>query len=609
MQRTLEILAPGKNIESAKEAIKCGADAVYIASAGMGLRIDYDNSIDKIKELVDFAHKYWVKIYITVNALLFNEADFKKAEELIRKLYEIEVDAIIIQDMGILELDLPPIPLISSTNVCCFTPEHVKFLEEVGFSVAILPRELTLDQIKDISSKTNIKLEAFCYGLLCVGYSGKCYLQYSNTIQNTNGKEDLSYYQYKGANNGKCDQKCMDYYNLLDSNGNYIKQKERLLNLKFNNQIDNLLELFDAGVSAFKIEGRHKELSYVKNVVASFRQQADEIIKLRNLKKASSGNVIFNFTPDLSKVFNKGYTDYFAHGRKKEMYSVNDLVGDSIGFAVNYADSSFELHSNVKLSVNDKLRYRDKNGEIKSFHILEVNNNRYTCTPLEDNLEGVNIYRYFDAEANQIIENAKVYRFIPLELKIEEYGNFYKIKATDEDQNEVYVECKKTSEKMPKDRVVESLSLTDGDNEFAVKKVDCEYDFLFIEDKNLRQEIFIAMRDERRRNRPKIIGGAIKNNYEYPQKVTYLDNVVNSKAKEFYQRHGVKEIEGGMETTKDLVGKQILTGKYCIKNELGYCSKTCKENNHPEPWYLEDCSNNKHELVFDCQKCEMKILS
>lgn len=607
MNRILEISAPGKNVESAKEAIKCGADVIYISSVGFGLRKGFDNSIDEIKELLEFAHKYWVKIYITINTLIFTDEDFIKVQELIKQLYEIEVDAIIISDMGILELDLPPIPLIAGTNTCCFTPEKVKFMQEVGFSRVVLPRELTVEQIKDISSKTNIKLGAFCYGLLCVGYSGRCYLQYAKTIKDTSGKEDLSYYQLNCADSGKCDQTCMNIYNIYDAKGNVIKKNERLLNLRFNNQTENLLELFDAGISSFKIEGRHKELAYVKNVVAYFRQRADEIIKLKQIKRSSSGRSVLNFEPDLSKVFNKGYTDYFTNGRKKEMYSIDDMVGYPVGSVIKYKNSTFELDSDIKLTIGDKLRYKDKDGKIKSIHIEDKTGTIYTCTKTNDNLEGLVLYRYFDSEANKIIKNAKVYRLISINLKIEAEKDSYKIDIIDENENKVSINYPKTKTSILKEKFIESLEVID-ENEFVIDAINCNFDTLYLNSKNLREEIFSAIRSERAKNRPKLIGGVIKNDYPYPEEITYLDNIVNSKAKSFYSRHKVKKIENGLESSANISGKQILTGKYCIKNELGYCSKSAKQSAPAEPWYIEDCTKHKYEVLFDCKKCEMKIL-
>lgn len=608
MNKTIEILAPGKNIDSAKEAIKCGADAIFIAAEGFGLRSNLDNSLDSIEELVRFAHKYWIKIYITVNTLIFTDSDFPKVEKLIKKLYDINVDAIIIQDMGLLELDLPPIPLIAGTNTFCRTPEKVDFMEKVGFSKIVLPRELTIDQIKDISSKTNVELEAFCYGLLCVGYSGQCYLHFANEVKNTCGEKDSLYYQYNASNNGKCDQNCMHSYNLLDSDNNYIKKQERLLNLRFNDQSENLLELFDAGVTSFKIEGRHKELSYVKNVVAYFRKKADEIIKLRKIKRPSSGRSITNFEPDLSKVFNKGYTDYFLHGRKKEMYAVKDIIGESVGKAINYKNSSFELSSNIGLSIGDKLRYRDEQGNVKSIHILEIDKNRFTCALTEDNLENVDLYRYFDAEVNKKIENAQTYRVISLYIKIEESSKEYEITVTDEDGNTIKLNYLKTNEKISKDDLIKEFSKVDID-EFVVDKIDYNKKQLNIDSDDLRAKIRESMLKEREKNRPRTKGGVVKNDCKYPaEKLTYLDNVVNSKAKSFYNRHGINDIEEGFEALDNINEKQILTGKYCIKYELGLCSKEGKPNPHPEPWYIETPSNNKHKVLFDCAKCEMKLL-
>lgn len=606
MTKTIEILAPGRNSESSKEAIKCGADAIYIASEGFGLRKDFDNTIEEIKELVEFAHKYWVKVYVTVNSLIFNEADFEKIEKLINDLYKIEVDAIIILDMGILELNLPPIPLVASTYTSCFTPEKAKFLEKVGFSMAVLPRELTIQEIKKIADNTNIKLEVFCYGLLCVGYGGKCYLQYTKNLNAQKG-EDILDCQYNAANNGKCDQHCMDFYNLIDADGNYIEKKERLLNLRFNNQSENLLELFDAGVTSFKIEGRHKELSYVKNTTAYFRQKADGVIKLRNLKKASSGNCILNFEPDLAKTFNKGYTDYFIHGRKKEMYSVNDIAGDFVGAAVNFKNYSFEIDSNTNLSIGDKLRYRDKDNKVKSIHITKKNNCIYTCTETEDNLEGINLYRYFDAEANYIIKNSKNFRVIPVKIEIEEESDLYKINAYDEDNNKICLNYKKTQNSTSKKDLSEELAQIDID-EFVFEDIGFSGEYLYMNAKSIREQMAEKLRETRKINRPKLEKTTVDNDCKYPDKITYLDNLVNSKAEKFYQRHGVTEIEKGMETNKIIKGKQILTGKYCIKNELNFCTKTCPTNPPPEPWYLEDTEGKKHQVIFDCTKCEMKII-
>lgn len=607
MKETIEILAPAKDVQSAKEAIKCGADAIYIACEGFSLRTGLNNSVEDIKELVEYAHKYWVKIYVTVNSLVFTEDDFEKIKNLINKLYEIQVDGIIIQDMGILELDLPPIPIIASTNTNCFTPEKAKFFEEIGISMVVLPRELKLDEIKKISESSNIKLEAFCFGLLCVGYSGKCYLQFAKNILTSKFNDDLVKYQYNGADNGKCDQNCFKHYNLKDADGNYIVKNERLLNLRFNNQINNLEKLLDAGVTSFKIEGRHKEIPYIKNVVASFRMEADKIIQKRNLKKASSGKCYFGFTPDLSKVFNKGYTDYFTTGRKKEMYSKNTLIGEYVGVAKDYADGSFLLDSNTLISCGDKLRYKSDNGEIISLTVKSPEGNRLFADNIEEEIAGKSLYRHFDAKANQDIENAKSYRLIDANIEINESEGTYNITIKDEDDNFVSIDVKKEATKITTEAFIEELNQEpDSEFNFILAKTPEE---LHIEAKDVSKMIYAKLKAERAKNRPVVIRNIQKNNKKYPEELDYQDNIVNENAINFYKRHEKEDIPLGLETNLCLENMKILKGKYCIKYELGYCSKDKSEKQLPkEPWILEDEDGIEYIVNCDCSACEMSLV-
>lgn len=610
-QKELEVLAPARNYKFAKEAIKSGADAVYMGASAFGLRYDFGNDLKDIEKTVKFAHKYWVKVYVTVNTLIFKDEDFDEAKELIEKLYKIGIDAIIIQDMGILEMDLPPIPLHASTTTSCFTPEKADFLEKVGIQRAILPRELSLEEIREIKSKTNIQLESFVHGLLCVGYSGKCYMNFSKNLKCTNKSNPLEYYQKYGASNGKCNMNCMHSYSLLDVDKNVIVKDERLLNLPFLNLSDKLEEIVDAGITSFKIEGRHKELSYIKNIVSIFRERTDEIIKSKGYKKASSGFVKREFTPGLEKTFNKGYTDYFLYGRKQEMYGKSKIIGEPVGKLTDLKGNSFSLKSEIKLNKGDKLRYKDENGNVQKIDIERVKNNRYFFLAEAPIKEGMELFRYLNKKYIDEIEKGKAKRFIPVKVELVENNNKMTLKAIDEDKNRTEIEVKFSSSSKITKKEAEELFKTEDKSEFLIENIKISSKILPSEKDILKIKamLFTKLRKTRNKNRPVFSIKIEKNNYPYPdKKLTYLDNVVNNKAKDFFKRHGVERIEDGYEASFNLEGKNALTAKYCIKNELNLCTKKNKKSNLKEPLYLMDDHNNTFELRFDCKKCEMNVI-
>ena len=299
--KTIEILSPGKNLFYSKEAIRCGADAIYIGAPKFSLRHEQANTMEDIKQLVEYAHRYWAKVYIPLNCLLYTDEDIELTKKMIKEFYEMGIDGLIVQDIGILELDLPPIPIILSTNAMCFTKEDAQFYEKCGVTRIVLPRELTFEEIKDITDNSNIEIETFCYGFLCVGYSGNCYLAYSESLKNTKSSDKS---HYLASNHGVCPERCMGNWTLKDKNGNVIKENDRLLNLRFLSLNNDMPRLFDLGVDSFKIAGREKDLKHVKNSTAIFSRTADMIAKSRGIKRASSGRVILGFKPDLYKNFN-----------------------------------------------------------------------------------------------------------------------------------------------------------------------------------------------------------------------------------------------------------------------------------------------------------------
>ena len=596
--KTIEILSPGKNLHYSKEAIRCGADAVYIGAPKFSLRYEQANAIEDIKELVDYAHKYWAKVYIPLNCLLYNDDDIKKAKAMIDEFYEMGVDGLIIQDIGILELDLPPIPIILSTNTMCFTKEDAKFFEKCGVSRIVLPRELTFEEIKDILENSNIEIETFCYGFLCVGYSGNCYLAYVESLKNTNSS-DRSH--YLASNHGVCPERCMGNWTLKDKDGNIIKENDRLMNLRFLNLNNDMPRLFDMGVDSFKIAGREKDLKHVKNTTAIFSKTADIIAKTRGIKRASSGRVILGFEPHFSKNFNKGFTSFFLNGRKKENYSKYSLIGENIGKVVDFSNNSFRLSNDNILVVGDKLRYKMENAPVNKIEIIGEKDGVYYINPIKDDINGLTLYRYFNSKGFKEVEESINYRVISVKLEFKDET----IVATDEDDNKIETSYKKGLTKLTDPQ--KELYNLDIDCEFVIDKVVSSEDIYIDNIVEFRNLIFDKLRKERAKNRPVKKGQIIKNNEPYYKKeLTYLANVNNKYTENFFRRHGVEKIEPGLETDSDYNEKIVFSGRYCLRNELDLCSKNKPENVPPLPWTIEQIESGiEYKIDFDCKKCEM----
>lgn len=605
-KNVIEILSPGKNLFYAKEAIRCGADSIYIGAPKFSLRHEHGNSIDDIKELIEFAHKYWVNVYIPLNCLLYTDEDIKIAKNMIDEFYKIGVDGIIIQDIGILELDLPPIPIILSTNTGCYKKEDAQFYEKCGVKRIVLPRELTYNEIKDITDNSNIQIETFCYGFLCVGYSGNCYLAY---IENLNKTKSVNSAHYQASNHGVCPERCMGNWTLRDANGKIIRENDRLFNLRFLSLHNEIEKLFDIGVDSFKIAGREKDLKHVKNSTAIFSEVANAICQSKGIKRASSGRTILGFKPNLSKNFNKGFTDFFFNGRKKEMYSKYDIVGTKIGKVLKYKNSTFEIDSNIELNIGDRLRYKKDNNKVQSIEITDKKDTIYTAKGIIDDINGLELYRYIDTKGFKEVEESINYRVISTEISFVENSNKYIIYGIDEDENAIRIEYNKGKNEINATHLKDLLYELNQDCEFVIDNVICENN-IFIDDINeLRNIIFEKLREERKIHRPILLGQAIKNDYPYyKEKLNYLANVTNNCTKAFYKRHGVKEIEDGLETGISLDNKRVFSSRYCLRNELGLCSKENSKNIPPLPWQLEQLENgNKFRVEFDCKNCSMYL--
>lgn len=602
--QTLELLAPAKNFEFGKVAIDAGADAVFIGGPAFTARVNASNSLYEIEQLVEYAHQFNAKVYVTFNTIIYDQ-ELEKAQELIQDYYKIGVDALIVQDMGVLEMNLPPIPLFASTQCHNHTWEKVKFLEEVGFQRVILARELSLAQIQEIRAKTKVPLEAFVHGALCVSYSGQCYFSNAETG--------------RSANRGECAQMCRLKYSLEDAEGKLIVDEKYLLSLKDFNLQPYLEELVEAGISSFKIEGRLKDLAYVKNITALYRQSLDKILeKKADFQKTSSGKIISDFTPNALKTFNRGYTDYFLHKRTDTILSpeTQKSLGEPLGEVKSVQKNYFTLKQNKKINNGDGICYFGQNQKLLGVNINRSDGEKIYPREMNEIFVGTEIFRNLDTGFKKELDNSKTRRKIELEINVLEKQEGFKFEVKDEDQNQIDYFLKIEKE-FSKDQARSAQNIQQqlskmGETIFDLKIVRLngveKYFFPVSVLNELRRTICDLMQKERVKNYSKKEFKIVKNNYPYPQKeVDYHANVANQLAQKFYERHNTKVKEKAFELLSNLGGKDVMTTKHCLRYQFGYCSKN--KTNPKEiklPLFLAN-QNKKYALDFDCQKCEMKI--
>lgn len=601
----IELLAPAKDLDCGINAIKSGADAVYIGASSFGARKAAGNTLDDIKELILFAHKYYAKVYITINTIL-NDEDLINAKKLIEQLYEINADGIIIQDTGLLELDLPAIPIIASTQMHNASKEKVQFLEKVGIKRVILARELSLAEIKEISENTTIELEAFIHGALCVSYSGQCYMSYA--IGGRSG------------NKGQCAQPCRKKFTLQDSTGKIIADDRYLLSLKDMNRANHIEEMIKAGISSFKIEGRLKGSDYIKNVVSYYRKEIDKVLNKLGLEKTSSGKSYINFTPDLNKTFNRDYTTYFLKERSKEIASANTpkAIGEYIGEITEITGKSIQIKTTAKLNNGDGICFFNHNNDLCGTIINQANKNFIVPENINHLQKGTKIYRNNDVGFQKTLKNAKIDRFIDVELTISNKDEVIILTATDENGITASEEILSTGEiAQNRDLLISNIEkqLSKLNNtEFKALKININlntYYFIPVKDLNeLRRKTITKLMSLRLANYKQEEGSIIKNNVPFPvQELDYSANIYNTQAQEFYKRHNVSKFELAAETLKDMTGKKVMTTKHCLKFQYDLCFKQKKTQVIKEPLYLVDEENKFYELKFDCNKCIMEIYS
>ena len=599
--KSIELLSPAKNLECGLAAVNHGADAVYIGAAQFGARAAARNSIEDIAELLKYAHQFRVKVLVALNTVLTDD-QLPDVEKLIWEIYNAGADALIIQDMGILKLNLPPIALHASTQTDNRSIEKVKFLQEVGFSRVVLARELTLNQLLEIKSQTDVELEAFVHGALCVSYSGQCYMS-----QAMSGRS---------ANRGQCAQYCRLPYQLVDADDNILLKNKHLLSLKDLDQSDSLEKMLEAGVTSFKIEGRLKDVDYVKNITAFYRKKLDAIIEKDNrYQRASSGKTTIFFEPNPEKSFRRSSTDYFLHERHAGIIQPETpkSLGEPIGKVTYIGRNFFELHNGSMLNNGDGLCFINKQGDLTGFRVNRVERKQIFPADMPRMDVGVMLYRNQDQAFEKTLKGKTAERKVEVKLLFRETPNGFAIELTDEDGISTTFEatCDKQPAQKPEvvnENIKNQLSKL-GNTIYEATDIQIEISSLWF---------FPASQlGEWRRQAVEKLDQARVNSYvreskrepkstEFPLKqLSYLGNVTNKLAEEFYQEHGVEKVMPGFELKAE-EGVPLMFSKHCIKFEMGWCPKDGYKATFKEPLFLKN-NDQKFQLTFDCKACEMRI--
>ncbi len=583
MKKT-ELLAPAKDKHTAICAINSGCDALYIGAPKFGARQNASNSIEDLKEIIQYAHKFNVKVHVTINTIL-DDNELVEAKKLIKKLYDIGVDALIVQDMGILKAsidgEIPPIPIHMSTQCDNRNLEKAQFFDNLGASRVILARETSLENIKEICTNTKTEIETFIHGALCVSYSGQCYLSCS-----IGGRS---------ANRGECAQSCRKKYSLVDEDGKFIAKDLHLLSLKDFNASKHLENFVEFGVKSFKIEGRLKDENYVKNVVAYYRNKLDKISE-----KTSSGKIFLDFEPDVNKSFNRGFTDYFLENRKQCFnFNTPKSLGEKLGKIKKLDKSYFVL--DAEINPQDGLCYF-VNGELNGCLVNKVEGNKIFPNKMDNLNIGTMIYRNFDAKFEKQLTNSKTKRRLGVEFIFE--NNV--LTAIDEDKNTISKilssqELPKNPEKM-EENFITQLNKT-GESDFYVIDIKIKSNLPFMpvsEINNLRREILEDLIQKRLENYKREIQLPMQY-VDFPKKeLDYRANVHNQDAKCFYENCGSTVCQKSYESTRPK-GVELMRTKHCLK----YAFDMCKS---PTKLFLIDEKGKKYPLYFDCKNCEMVII-
>lgn len=605
--RKIELLAPARNLECGIEAVNHGADAVYIGAPKFGARAAATNSMDDIGRLTDYAHLYGVRIYVTVNTILKDE-ELKETEDMIWELYRRGVDALIVQDMGLTRLNLPPIPLHASTQMDNRTAGKVRFLAEAGFRQVVLARELSLDEIAAIHKACpDTPLEVFVHGALCVSYSGQCYAS-----QACFGRS---------ANRGECAQFCRLPFSLVDADGRVVVKDKHLLSLKDMNRLDMLERLLDAGVTSLKIEGRLKDVAYVKNVTAAYSQRLDAILKRRKeYVRASSGTCRLDFRPQPEKSFSRGFTHYFLEGRGEDIASFDTpkSLGEAMGTLKEQRGGWVSVAGVKPFHNGDGVCYLDEQGRLQGFRINRVEGNKlFPAGNVARIRPRTPLFRNLDQEFERALARKSAERKIGVRLRLEENAFGFSLTAVDEDDNRVTLALGYAKERARTPQV-ENLRTQ------LAKLGGTPYELTEPADIALTEEWFVpsSVVADWRRQVVERLTAARRINYRRELAVwrpthhaylattlTYLGNVMNDEARRFYLDHGVKAVAPAYEK-QPADGAVLMFCRHCLRYSMGWCPVHQKGRSpYREPYYLASSDGRRFRLEFDCKNCQMKVLA
>ena len=596
--RSIELLAPAKDFETAVDAIDCGADAVYIGAGKFGARHSATNSVEDIARVAEYAHRYGVKVYATLNTLLYdNELEEAKAQA--ERLIKAGIDALIVQDMAYWKMDLP-IPLHASTQTNCVSPDKVKFFEEVGFERAILERSLSKSEIAEIRKATSIELEAFVHGAICVSQSGRCFFSRSTSE--------------RSGNRGECSQPCRLEYDLCNEQGEVIIKSKHLLSVRDFDLSARLGEMIDLGISSFKIEGRLKDRTYVRNIVSLYRQLLDrEIAKRNDVERSSVGRSTIEFEPNAARTFTRGAGEYFFDGKRRGVASFDTpkAMGEYIGKVVKTDRRGIVLDRKHDLTTGDGVCFIS-NGSLVGTNVVGVEGDRVQLNRYDGVAVGVELFRNYNRLFSQAVERSRVKRVISADLLLQFSEENTTLTATDESgisaTATIFQPSEEARDKAKGEEALRRQLMRSGDTIFEVRNIEIsEVRFAPMSVIGaLRREVFELLEKERLARHKKSGSITEKRVSEYPSKrLTPQDNVTNHLAREFYTECGVEEIAEGLDCRATTTGEQVVISDYCIRREIGEC--LLEKPRLRGDLYLVR-GTKKYRLCFDCKACQMKII-
>lgn len=608
--QTLELLAPAKNLECGIAAIDHGADAVYIGADHFGARAAAGNSTDDIARLCSYAHQFGARVYVTVNTIVYdNEID--SVRRLLKRIGEAGADAILVQDMALVSMlsDIG-LEMHASTQTDNRTADKVEWLRGLGFKRVVLARELSVDEIAEIHAKhPDVELEVFVHGALCVSYSGQCYAS--------------QYCFQRSANRGECAQFCRLKFDLVDAEGKVIEHDRHLLSLKDMCQIDNLERLAEAGAVSFKIEGRLKDVAYVKNVTAAYSRRLNEIVAAHpdKYRRASFGRVDYGFDPDLRKTFNRGYTTYFADGRQPDIFSPDTpkALGEYVGKVKEVKRQCLTVSGVASFANGDGLCFINADRQLEGFRVNRAEGNHLYPSSMPRNLrQGVALYRNNDQQFERLLSRPSAVRRLSITMSLSATESGFALDVATEDGRKARVEAKAehtVAQKSQHENIVRQLSKL-GTTIYDCTNITIPDDFPWFVPSSLLAQMRrdacaeVSEHSLTSKNPSPLTSNSLSPlTYKNPSRPPYLLNASNTLAVEFYRQLGVEA--SAFETQKKHgVGEKLMQCRFCLRHALGYCvNKGGRKPQWKEPLFLRLPDGRKFQLQFNCKRCEMYLLS